>query len=234
VLDFENGELRPEEIPNLFPAVQMIVTNTFDHTPEKPRFRVIMPATQVMTPEVYKHIVQTCIIGKLNEAGYWVDRGRSRDRKPSNMQLSGLDWSTTFPHSLFYLPGQARNPADSFFHVYFDGRRQPISPSLWIENTTIPLRPELEVLPVEWDGSAINERLVEQAKVIWRGSSAYPHRGNEMFFNLGLSLRRAGMNPQQLEATLRNEAQYGRTPSERLDQIPSIMASLRKSLARAS
>lgn len=37
VLDFENGELRPEKLPNLFPDLQMVVTNTFRHTDEKPK-----------------------------------------------------------------------------------------------------------------------------------------------------------------------------------------------------
>ena len=32
VLDFENGELRPEELPDLFPGLRMVVTNTFSHT----------------------------------------------------------------------------------------------------------------------------------------------------------------------------------------------------------
>ena len=48
-----------------------------------------------------------------------------------------------------------------------------------------------------------------------------------MFFELALSLKRAGMPFPQIEGTLRSEARYGRTPNERLAQISSIMASLR-------
>ncbi len=58
ILDFENGELKPEEIPNLFPTTRMIVTNTFNHRPEEPRCRVILLTTENMTPEVYRFIVQ--------------------------------------------------------------------------------------------------------------------------------------------------------------------------------
>ena len=39
VLDFENGELQPDELPRLFPDLQMVITNTFRHTRDKPRFR---------------------------------------------------------------------------------------------------------------------------------------------------------------------------------------------------
>ena len=42
VLDFENGELQPETLPKLFPDLQMVVTNTFSHTSDKPRFRAVL------------------------------------------------------------------------------------------------------------------------------------------------------------------------------------------------
>jgi hypothetical protein len=146
------------------------------------------------------------------------------------MRPSGLDWSKTQPHSLFYLPCQAQNPADSFFMDFGGPRRLPITPSTWTENVSVPLQPELELMS-EWENrqAGINERMVEEATATWRTSVGHPGRGNEMFFDLALGLRRAGRGRQQIEATLRAEAAYGRTPSERLAQIPSIMASLRKS-----
>jgi hypothetical protein len=42
------------------------------------------------------------------------------------------------------------------------------------------------------------------------------------------------MNPQEIEDKLGEEAQHGRTPKERRDQILSIMQSLRKSTGRAA
>jgi hypothetical protein len=41
VMDFEDGELRPEELPNLFPGLRMVVTNTFSHSSDNPRFRAV-------------------------------------------------------------------------------------------------------------------------------------------------------------------------------------------------
>jgi hypothetical protein len=150
------------------------------------------------------------------------------------MRPSGLDWSKTSPHSLFYLPCQAQNPADSFFLDFGGPSRSPIKPSTWLENIGVPIQPEPETVPVyETVQRSVNEVLVQEAINTWRSSVAHPGQGNEMLFDLALSLRRAGMSLPEIEVKLREEAQFGRTPTERLAQIPSIMASLRKSSVRA-
>ena len=50
-LDFEDGDLTPDEFPTLFPHTRMILTNTFRHTVARPRYRAIIPTTQQLTPE---------------------------------------------------------------------------------------------------------------------------------------------------------------------------------------
>ena len=103
-----------------------------------------------------------------------------------------------------------------------------------IENTMVPLQPEFETVPPENHRSGVNEVLVQSAIETWRGSKGQQGKGDTMFFNLAMSLRRAGMDFYQIENTLRAEAQYGRSPKERLAQIPSIMTSLRRYLASVS
>jgi hypothetical protein len=123
VLDFEDGELEPDELPRLFPDLQMVITNTFRHTWDRPRFRAVFFTNEIMTPEIYG-LIYGRIADKLEEAGYWVDR-KDKRRKPlarSNMPRSGLDWSKSYPTSLFYLPCQGENPQDSFFHEHIEGR----------------------------------------------------------------------------------------------------------------
>jgi hypothetical protein len=94
---------------------------------------------------------------------------------------------------------------------------------------TFALVPGTEVLgQPELSPAGVDEVLVQSAKDIWRGSKGQPGMGNTMFFNLAMSLRRAGMDFYQIESTLRSEAEFGRTPKERLSQIPSIMSSLRR------
>jgi hypothetical protein len=229
VLDFENGELRPEEFPNLFPGLRMVVTNTFSHTSDKPRFRALFPTSEIMTPEVYG-LIQGCLADKLEDAGYSVDRGGKgrKGARLSNSRPSGLDWSKSLPTSLFYLPCQAQTSRDSFFQDYGGENRQPLQPSIWLQNMTFPLQSEFEVVQADVPRAGVDEVLVQRAKDIWRGSKEQPGMGDAMFFNLAMSLRRAGMDLYLIESTLRSEAEFGRTPKERLSQVPSIMSSLRR------
>jgi hypothetical protein len=110
VMDFEDGELRPEELPNLFPGLRMVVTNTFNHSSDEPRFRAVFPTSEIMTPEVYG-LIQGCLADKLEDAGYTVNRGGKgrKGARLSNSRPSGLDWSKSLPTSLFYLPCLAQH-----------------------------------------------------------------------------------------------------------------------------
>jgi hypothetical protein len=130
--------------------------------------------------------------------------------------------------SLFYLPCKAQEPGDSFFQDYAEGERRPLQPSNWLQNMTFALQPGFEVFQADLPRPGVDEVLVQRAKDIWRASKGQPGRGDEMFFNLAMSLRRAGMDFYQIESTLRSEAEFGRTPKERLSQIPSVMNSLRR------
>ena len=149
VLDFENGKLQPETLPKLFPDLQMVVTNTYRHTHDKPRFRAVLFTDEPMTVEAYG-LIYNSIGDKLEEAGYSIARtGRKlKTSKASNSRPSGLDWGRSDPTSIFYFPCQARCADDSFFIEKIKGR-YPLNPSRWIENTTLTFQPTLE--PVEPD-----------------------------------------------------------------------------------
>jgi hypothetical protein len=68
---------------------------------------------------------------------------------------------------------------------------------------TFPLQPGIEVLgQPEIPRAGVDEVLVQRAKDIWRASKGQPGRGNEMFFKLALSLRRAGINFCEIETTV--------------------------------
>ena len=227
VLDFENGELRPETLPKLFPDLQMVVTNTFNHTSDKPRFRAVFFTSEIMTPEVYS-LIYNFIADKLQEAGYSVERPSKhlKTSSESNSRPSGLDWSKSLPTSLFYFPCQARCTDDSFFMECMEGR-YPLNPSTWIENTTVPLQPTFESFEPDIQVSRVDEKMVQSAISTWRTSPSYPRRGNVMFFDLAFSLKYAGLAFPEIERTLHAEAHHARSPQKRLAQIPSIMASLR-------
>jgi hypothetical protein len=225
VLDFENGELNPDELPRLFPDLQMVVTNTFNHTSDKPRFRAVLFTDEPMTAEVFG-LIYEAIADKLEEAGYSVERpGKLKTSNTPNSCPSGLDWSKSLPTSLFYFPCQAQCPDDSFFIECMEGR-YPLSPSTWIENT-MPLQPTLELIEPDIQSSEMDEGLIQSAISTWRTSPSHPGRGNVMFFDLGFSLKYAGMAFPEIERKLLAETHHARSPQKRLAQIPSIMNSLR-------
>ena len=112
--DFENGDLKPEEVAELFPLNQMVIFNTYNHTADAPRFRVIFPTSQRLTSEAYEAVWDN-FAAKLRHAGYTV--GNKDQQTSKNSRPSGLDVSKRSAASLFYAPCQAKNPADSFFGV---------------------------------------------------------------------------------------------------------------------
>jgi hypothetical protein len=171
VQDFEGGELKPEELPNLFPGLRIVMTNSFNHSAANPRFRAVFPTSEIMAPEVYG-LIQGCLADKLEDAGYAVERGgKGRKRvRLSSCRPSGLDWSKSLPTSLFYLPCQARNPGESFFHDYAGGERRPLEPAIWLQNMTFPLERGFVVFQADLSRSGVDEALVQRAKEIWRDS----------------------------------------------------------------
>jgi hypothetical protein len=69
-LDFEDGDLSPQQIAVLVPNIKMLAMNSYNHTEESPRFRVIIFTTDVLTPDTYTLVFDN-IERKLAEAGYW-------------------------------------------------------------------------------------------------------------------------------------------------------------------
>ena len=218
VLDFENGELRPHHVADIFPDLQLIVANTYGHTSEAPRFRVIILTSAPVGPAAYEALWDA-VANKLRDAGY-VKTPKSK----STLKRSGLDYSKRAATSLFYLPAQAADPTESFFTFYNDESRQPLNPEIWLRNVRLETPHEAESLT-----SSIprGDRAALQAAIDkWRATP--PGQGNEQFYLLALELKRLGATDEEIEQTLLQEASFGRSPAERRNQIPSIMRSLRR------
>jgi hypothetical protein len=232
--DFENGELKPEEMAEIFPLYQLIIFNTYNHTADAPRFRVIFLTSQRLTSAAYEAVWDN-VAAKLKDAGYWV--GNKDQRTSRRFRPSGLDVSKRTPTSLYYAPCQARNPADSFFWTYSEAPRQLLNPMVWIENSVVPFRPPF--IPKdrpfndqrEISQQKVDLAAVEEATKQWH--QAPPGTGNDSFFNYALSLRSAGMSLDQIEKKLEEEARSGRSPHERKKQIPCIMQSLQQPYKKA-
>ncbi|UPJ96405.1 DEAD/DEAH box helicase family protein [Bradyrhizobium sp. 172] len=218
VLDFENGDLRPTDIPELFPDLQLIVTNSYSHTIDGPRFRVIMLTSAKVGPSAYEALWDA-VADKLREAGY-----TKSPRAKSRLKRSGLDHSKRAATSLFYLPAQAASGSDSFFRFYDDDHRHPLNPERWLRNFRLETPSELAVDGANRTGA--DAAGVAAAIAKWRAASQ--GQGNEAFYSLALELSRLGFAVEEIEGTLRREANSARSPEERRNQISSIMKSLSK------
>ena len=201
-----------------YPDLQLVVTNSYGHTSEKPRFRVIILTSATVGPPAYEALWDA-IANKLRDAGY------AKSPKPkSTFKKSGLDYSKRAATSLFYLPAQAADPTESFFTFYNDEGRQPLNPEIWLRNVRLETPHEVESL-----ASSIprGDKAAFQAAIDkWRATP--PGQGNEQFYLLALELKRLGATDEEIEQTLLQEASFGRSPAERRNQIPSIMRSLRR------
>jgi hypothetical protein len=229
-LDFEDGNLRAEELAALFPHTRMLVMNSYRHQSDKPRFRAIVLLDRVLTPDAYELLFDN-IARKIEDAGFVCRRKKEGTTKkvspPPGKLPSGLDWSKRAPTSLFYLPCQAADPSQSFFIDYNGPERAVLNPLSWIENSVVPLTPRVEPAtpPEPRESVKINEQLVEGATAEWRRCP--PGDGNAEFFRYALALKRAGLDHHEIESTLRSEVEFGRHPKERRAQIRSIVDSLR-------
>lgn len=221
-LDFEDGELTPEQFAELFPGIEMILMNSFNHTKGKPRFRVVMLTTQAISAEVHE-VLFDLIERKLEDAGYV-----AKPKSGSSYKKSGLDRSKRSAASLFYLPCQAKSPSDSFIHHKVQGR-SPLDPVTWISNAQLSFVQEAEHEAAQHAG--VDQAKVDVAINQWRESPRYKGEGNNRFFRLAEDLKKAGMDSKAIRSTLAAEAVFGRSPQERKDQIVSIMQSLFRNVA---
>ncbi len=187
---------------------------------------MIILTSDIMTVEVY-NLIMNYISSKLEEAGYSVEKQKST--KPTNMLRSGLDVSKRSPASLFYLPSQAKVAEDSFFDYYDNnGRQEYLDATQRVEHAAISIDPE----PLPWTPDAnqsedVNQLSVKAAIDKWRLTPE--GNGHAAFFQLAVELRGAGMGASEIQSTLSEEAQQGRSPAERKAQIPSIMSTLKGS-----
>ena len=187
-MDFEKGDLKPEEVSKLFPLTRLIVMNSFNHTNESPRFRVVFAVNQPLTPDVYMALWDV-IADKFRDAGYKVRKRKSKENshKPEGKRQleSGLDRSKRTPSSIFYLPCQAQNQTESFFIDCNAADREEIDAELWISRTHTSLDGNSEIEPCDKvTCNDVNQTRVQEATDRWRCQLITLEKADDGFFSL--------------------------------------------------
>ena len=203
-------------MPELFPDLQLIVTNSYGHTFDAPRFRVIILTSSTVGPAAYEALWDA-LANKLKDAGY-----AKSPKSTSRLKRSGLDHSKRAATSLFYLPAQAAEGTASFFKFYEGGLRRPLETEAWLRNVRLKASSEHKL------GSDRLVNSTEMTAAIAQRRGSRPGKGNDAFYALALELARLGMTANEVEQILLQEAHCARSPAERKNQIPSIIRSLAK------
>lgn len=254
-LDNDGGDLGFEEFARLFPYLRMVVWNTYSHTPQKPRWRVFIPTSKAMSPEVYR-LIMAEIEAVLNKHGYWRQKQLNKNARIKNGRRHGFDESKFNAASLFYLPCQAKNPADSFFREFDEPWRGPLNVERWLGDCIATLRPEPELEPetdfaaaaaptppvsegaicerltqlrqkLQADRAAKPSQIIEDAEQEWR--RAPQGHGHEAFFRLARKLHWAGITGSHLQQKLREEADHAHSRKDRRAEINGIVKKLDQS-----
>lgn len=254
-LDNDGGDLSHQEFARLFPQLRMAIFNSYRSTASSPRWRVFIPTTIAMPVAAYEAIVGQ-IMRTVNRAGYWSAAQIGANPRIKSRRQHGFDISKLAPASLFYLPAQAANPADSFSVDHAGGDRGPLDPYVWAGYAAKHLQaapePAAEPAPLpaalpapqtispamrrlsdslrandETGREAYRRSRREAAIAKWRAESGWRGIGNRKFFELAVSLARTGMSHAEVVSTLRDEATYARRPQDRRRQIWWIMKAIR-------
>jgi hypothetical protein len=225
--DFEDGDLTPEAFGELFPRSKFAIFNSYHHTKTKPRFRVVMFTSTPVTIETYK-VIYEMVRKKLHEVGY-----HTKITQPhKTMKKSGLDWSKQPPTSLFYLPAQAEQADDSFFHVYDDDDRVAIDVLAWLDNYHEPVVVEdiSDIADPVNDAAPlpINEAKERAALDRWR--FAPKNTGNNLWKELAWGLACANVPLPKIGQRLHAELVYAPSKHRRKleKQIKPLVAYIQK------
>jgi hypothetical protein len=243
--------------PSIF-LINQTLSDLASLTPDV-RFRAIHGEnSDRVIADIIDHSKQTTRDGEIL---FMSKRQLETNERIKSRKHHGFDTGKLAPSSLFYLPCQAQNPANSFFIDHNAPGRLPIDPYVWagyaanhhrlpepvetVTPTVVQPKQEVvaatacprlkrmrELLAEEEAAKAQTNWLQRQEAAIQRWRSTPAKGGNDAFLRLGRDLERAGINPVEIAATLWQEACHGRHPSERRAQIKYIMQSLRGSLSR--
>jgi hypothetical protein len=165
---------------------------------------------------------------KLQEAGY-----HTKITQPhKTMKKSGLDWSKQPPTSLFYLPAQAEQADDSFFHVYDDDDRLAIDVMAWLENYHEPVVVEdiPDIADPRNDAAPLPINEAKERAVLDRWRLTPKNTGNNLWKELAWGLACANVPLPKIEQRLHAELFYAPSKHRRKleKQIKLLVAYIQK------
>lgn len=245
MMDYDNSELTPETLAEIFDALQCVTYSTYSNSPGNLRYRLYIPTTRPMLIPEYTAIVDE-IIRVIEEAGY---HGRNKSpAKPNgsgsesesdrftmggNLKRHGIDMGKRGPYSLFHLP--CRSPTGhGFFNDHSGPGRAPLDVNQWL----LSLPPIEESQPRQTRSNynyadrahTLTQRQrdgIEGAMAEWFRTGTLPKQGNDAMWVLYASLRDLHLPDDIMEEHMRTAADTANSPKDRHEQVDHLMSNLR-------
>jgi hypothetical protein len=257
-LDNDGGDLTPDEFARMFPRLRMAIFNSYSSTCTAPRWRVFIPTTCAMSIAAYKAIVGQIMLTANSAGYWskqqLVDGKTRKAPKHHGFDMSKLVPCSVFylpcqagikADSFFTdYNGERRAPLDPYLWARFSAnsaRPEPepvpeptpsVIPAQTISEPSVTISPAMRQLHDHLLGdqeSVVADRRakgLDKAVAEWRGAAGGD--GNAAFFRLGCALDGLGFSHSEIANILRQEAHHGHSPSERRQQIKSILNRLRR------
>ena len=215
LLDFENGDMMPEDFAAVFPDLEFLAYSSWSHRPDAPRFRIGIPSTQPIPPEIHALILHT-IADQLETAG-WGDA-------LADGKKHGVDIGKLHEAAMFYLP--SKRP-DCFLLYLQDGRR-PLDPRDWINLIADDLlvSPPPPVPPEVYNDENApkhRDKRVQWAIDYWRKLGCVKGKGRTQLWLLAKRLAEAGCDDAEMWDILYEQAGYATNPMERRGEIAGLL-----------
>lgn len=220
-LDIDGGNLKYLRLSQIFPHIEMIVYNSYNHTAQVPRYRAVFLTDGLVSPTIYK-VLWRQIVQVIENSGY---QNRNSYRPKGERKLHGIDNKPNVVN-LFYLPCQPKEGKGFYFH--YSKNRRPLCVGDWIENA-IPTRFDddqsedritvIDAVTEISNGNKIIEAALSRYRVFI--NSIDPETGrlgssNKALFVFNQKLRRSGIDLYERDIVLTQAANESRSPQARM------------------
>ena len=214
-LDIENGDMTPEDFAEAFPDLEFFACSSWSHTPDACRYRIAIPSTQLIPPEIHTLILHT-IVDRLEAAG-WGDA-------LSDGKKHGVDIGKLHEAAMFYLP--SKRPDCFLMHIK-EGRK-PLDPCEWVNHIPddLLISPPPPVPPEIYqhgDTPAHKDKQVEWAIDYWRKCGCVRGKGRTQLWLLAKRLAEAGCVDAEMRVILHEQAGFATNPRERREEIEALL-----------
>jgi hypothetical protein len=213
--------MMPEDFAEVFPDLEFFAYSSWSHAPDAPRYRIGVPSTQVIPPDIHALILHA-IVDRLEAAG-WGD-ALAEGKK------HGVDIGKLHEAAMFYLP--SKRPDGFLMHIH-EGRK-PLDPSEWVnlipDNLLVlpppPVPPEVHRpgnMTVDARTPWCQDERTQWAIEYWRKVGCVQGKGRTQLWLLAKRLAEAGCNDEDIGNILDEQAGYATNPEERRGEIQALL-----------